>query len=102
MPEVWLEVRMEFFQQVWSQALATVTGAEEEAQKLLGRLQSTSQEETRKLSQTLAEQRKELERRLEEVVKNSVGRLKVPRRDEVSQLNARLEALTRRVEALTK
>lgn len=93
---------MEFFQQIWSQALTTVAGAEEEAQKLLGRLQGMSQEEARKLSERLATQRKELERRVDEVVKTSVARLQVPSRGEVAQLNARLEGLVRRVEALTK
>jgi polyhydroxyalkanoate synthesis regulator phasin len=93
---------MEFFQQIWSQALTTVHGAEEEAQKLLGRLQGVSQEETRKLQERLAGQRKDLERRVEEVVKTSVARLKVPRREEVAQLNARLDALTKRLESLSK
>ena len=93
---------MEFFQQIWSQALTTVHGAEEEAQKLLGRLQGMSQDEARKLSERLAAQRKDLERRVEDVVKTSVARLKVPRREEVAQLNARLDVLTRRVEGLTK
>lgn len=93
---------MEFFQHIWSQALTTVAGAEEEAQKLLGRLQGMSHDEARKLSERLAGQRKDLERRMEEVVKTSVARLKVPRRDEVAQLNGRLDALTRRLEGLTK
>lgn len=93
---------MEFFQQIWGQALATVAGAEEEAHKLLGRLQGMSQEEARKLSERLASQRKELERRVDDVVKTSVARLKVPRRDEVAQLTARLDGLVRRAEALTK
>ncbi len=93
---------MEFFQQIWSQALTTVHGAEEEAQKLLGRLQGVSQEETRKLQERLAGQRRDLERRVEEVVKTSVARLKVPRREEVAQLNARLDTLTKRLENLSK
>ena len=93
---------MEFFQQIWGQALTTVHGAEEEAQKLLGRLQGMSQDEARKLSERLAAQRKDLERRVEDVVKSSVARLKVPRREEVAQLNARLDGLTRRLEGLTK
>ena len=93
---------MEFFQQIWSQALTTVHGAEEEAQKLLGRIQGVSQEEARKLSERLAGQRKDLERRVEEVVKTSVARLKVPRREEVAQLNARLDALTKRLEGFSK
>ncbi len=93
---------MEFFQQIWSQALATAHNAEEETQKLLGRLQGMSQEELRKLNERLASQRKDLERRMEDVVKASVARMKVPRREEVAQLNARLDALTRRLEGLTK
>ncbi len=93
---------MEFFQQIWSQALTTVHGAEEEAQKLLSRIQGVSQEEARKLSERLAGQRKDLERRVEEVVKTSVARLRVPRREEVAQLNARLDALTKRLEGLSK
>lgn len=93
---------MDFFQQIWSQALTTVAGAEEEAHKLLGRLQGMSQDEARKLSERLAGQRKDLERRMDEVVKASVARLKVPRREEVAQLNARLDVLTKRLETLTK
>lgn len=93
---------MEFFQQIWSQALTTVHGAEEEAQKLLSRIQGVSQEEARKLSERLAGQRKDLERRVEEVVKTSVARLRVPRREEVAQLNARLDALSKRLEGLSK
>ncbi|MEW5740811.1 MAG: phasin family protein [Myxococcota bacterium] len=99
----------EFFQQVWSQALVTVTGAEEEVAKLVGRVQGMagwSQDEARRhiqqFSERLAAQRKELERRAEESVKASMHRLKVPRREEIAQLNARLAALTKRVEALTK
>ena len=82
--------------------LTTVAGAEEEAHKLLGRFQGMSQEEARKLSERLATQRKDLERRMDEVVKASVARLKVPRREEVAQLNARLDVLTKRLEGLTK
>lgn len=93
---------MEFFHHIWSQALTTVAGAEDEAQKLLGRLQGVGQEESRKLSERLTSQRKELEKRMEDVVKTSVSRLKVPRRDEVAQLNARLDALTKRLEGLSK
>lgn len=91
-----------FFQQIWSQALTTVHGAEGEAQKLLTRLQGVSQEESRKLAERLQGQRRDLERRVEDVVKASVARLKVPRREEVAQLAARVEGLAKRVEALSK
>lgn len=87
-----------FFHQIWSQALTTVQGAE----GVLGRLQGISQDESRKLAERLQGQRKELERRVEDVVKVSVSRLRVPRREEVAQLTARVEALAKRVEALSK
>ncbi|MBL8913373.1 MAG: phasin family protein [Archangium sp.] len=91
-----------FFHQIWSQALTTVQGAEGEAQKLLAKLQGVSQEESRKLAERLQGQRKDLEKRVEDVVKTSVARLRVPRREEVAQLTARVEALARRVENLSK
>jgi polyhydroxyalkanoate synthesis regulator phasin len=93
---------MEFFQHIWSQALTTVHGAEDEAQKLLGRLQGLGQDEARKLSERLAQQRKDLEKRMEDVVRTSVAKLKVPRREEVAQLNTRLDGLTKRIEGLSK
>jgi polyhydroxyalkanoate synthesis regulator phasin len=93
---------MEFFQQIWSQALTTVAHTEEEAQKLLSRVHGVSQDEARKLGERLAGQRRDLERRVEEVVKASVSRLRVPRRDELTQLNARLDALAARLEALSR
>lgn len=92
---------MEHFQHIWSQALTAVAGAEEEAQKLLQKWRGLSQEELKKLELRLATQRKELERRVEEVVKASVDRLRVPRREEIAQLNARLDALAARLEALS-
>ena len=44
---------MEFFHQIWSQALTTVQGAEGEAQKVIARLQGISQDEAKKLSERL-------------------------------------------------
>jgi polyhydroxyalkanoate synthesis regulator phasin len=45
---------------------------------------------------------KELERAVEEAVKKALSRVKVPRREELQQLNARLDKLAERVEALSK
>jgi polyhydroxyalkanoate synthesis regulator phasin len=99
----------EFFQEVWSHALLAVTGAEDEVAKAIGRLQGMagwSQDEVRRQIRQFAERlgahRKELERRVEDSVKASMQKLKVPRREEVAQLNARLSALAKRLEALTK
>jgi polyhydroxyalkanoate synthesis regulator phasin len=99
----------EIFQQVWSQALVAVTGAEDEATKLIARVQEAAglnQEEVRRqareFSERLAGQRKELEGRVETTVKQSLGRLRVPRREEIAQLKTRVEALTKRVETLSR
>ncbi len=99
----------DFFQHLWTQALGTVSGAEEETQKLLGRVQAMagwSQDEVKKqvqqFSERLTGQRREVERRLDDTVKQAVARVRVPRREEIAQLNARLDALSRRVEALSK
>jgi polyhydroxyalkanoate synthesis regulator phasin len=100
---------LEAFQQFWGQALVTLTGAEEEAARLLGRVQGLagwSQEEARRqvreFSERLAGQRREIEKRVEDTVKQSVSRLRLPRHAEVSQLTTRLDALARRVENLSK
>jgi len=42
------------------------------------------------------------EKSIEETVKKSLAKLKLPRRDEIAQLNARLEAISKRLEALEK
>lgn len=45
---------------------------------------------------------KELERAVEEAVKKALSRVKMPRREELQQLNARIDKLAERVEALSK
>ncbi len=99
----------EAFQQLWSQALQTVTGAEEETAKLFAKLQGLaglSGEEGKKmvrdLSEKLAGQKKDVEKRLEETVHQALKSMRVPRKEEIAQLSARLDAVTRRVEALSK
>ncbi len=99
----------EFFHQIWGQALVTVSSADEEASKLLTKLQAVtgwSQEEARRqlrdFTERLVHQRRDFERRVEETIRLAVARVKVPRREEIAQLNSRLDTLTRRVEGLLK
>lgn len=99
----------EIFHQVWSQALVAVTGAEDEATKLIGRVQEAlgwNQEEARRqvrdFSDRLVGQRRDVEKRVEEAVKHSLSLLKVPRREELAQLSARVDELARRMESLTR
>ncbi len=42
------------------------------------------------------------EKSIEETVKKSLSKLKLPRREEIAQLNARLDQLVKRLEALEK
>lgn len=99
----------EAFQQAWSQALQTVSGAEEETAKLFGRLQQLAgwgPEEgkriVRDLTEKLASQRKDAEKRVEDSVRQALLSMRVPNKAEIAQLSARLDAVTRRVEALSK
>jgi polyhydroxyalkanoate synthesis regulator phasin len=45
---------------------------------------------------------KELEKAVEEAVRKALSKVKVPKREELQQLNARLDALAERIEALSK
>jgi polyhydroxyalkanoate synthesis regulator phasin len=45
---------------------------------------------------------KELERAVEDAVKKALSKVRMPRREELQALNARLDALSRRVEELSK
>jgi polyhydroxyalkanoate synthesis regulator phasin len=44
----------------------------------------------------------EIERAVEEAVKRALAKVKVPRREELTSLHARLDELSKRVEDLTK
>ncbi len=99
----------ELFHQIWGQALVTVSSAEDEASKLLNRLQEVagwSQDEGRRQLQQftgkLTHQRRDFEKRVEDTIRVAVSRVKVPRREEIAQLNSRLDTLTRRVDGLLK
>jgi polyhydroxyalkanoate synthesis regulator phasin len=99
----------EFFQQVWSQALVTVTGAEDEAAKLLARVQGMagwSQDEVKRqvrdYADKLTSQRRDMERKVEDTVRVGLQRLRVPRKEEIAQLNSRLDTLMKRIDHLSK
>ncbi|MBI3185071.1 MAG: phasin family protein [Myxococcales bacterium] len=97
----------ELFEKVWGQALLAVSTAEEEASRVVGKLADVagwSQDEVKRqakeLGERLASQRRDIERSVEEGVKRALQKLRVPRREEVAALNARVEQLSKRVEAL--
>ncbi len=97
----------ETFERVWSQALLAVSSAEEEVHRNLQRAAAAagwSQEEVKRLARELTERlaghRKDLERSVEEAVRRAVARLKVPRREELQEFEARLGRLAERIDAL--
>ena len=99
----------EFFSQVWSQALVTVSGAEDEAAKLLAKVQGMagwSQDEVKRqvrdYADRLTSQRRDMERKVEEAVRVSLLRIRVPRKEEIQQLNSRLDTLTKRIDHVSR
>jgi polyhydroxyalkanoate synthesis regulator phasin len=97
----------ETFERLWSQALVTVSTAEEEVARTVQRVAATagaSQDEVkrhaREFAERLAGQRKDLEHTMEEGVRRALSHLKLPRREELQEFEARLERLSARIDAL--
>ena len=100
---------VEVLERMWAQALTAVSSVEDEAARVVQRAQTVagwSQDEVRRqmneLTERLAAQRKELEQGLEERVRGTLQRLRVPRRDEVQALAARLDRVAERLEKLER
>lgn len=97
----------ELFRDAWSQALAAVNNAEDEAQKVLGRVSDLAgwgpeevKRHYREFAERLVGQRKELEKSIDAGVKKALSRVKLPKREDVDTLSKRVTALASRVEAL--
>ena len=100
---------VEVLERMWAQALTAVSSVEDEAARVVQRAQTVagwSQDEVRRqmneLTERLAAQRKELEQGLDERVRGALQRLRVPRRDEVQALTARVDRVTERLEKLER
>jgi polyhydroxyalkanoate synthesis regulator phasin len=99
----------EYFQQIWTHALLTVNGVEEEATKLVGKLQGLSvlgpdemRRQVRDFSERLLLQRKDFERQVDEAVRQRLQKVRIPRREDIVQITSRLDSLAQRIEALTR
>ncbi|WP_224248669.1 phasin family protein [Hyalangium gracile] len=97
----------EAFERIWSQALLAVSTAEEEVNRTFQKVAATagwSQEEVkrhaREFTERLVGHRKGLEHSVEEAVRGAVSRLKVPRREELQEFEARLAKLAERIDSL--
>src|SRR4030095_981301 len=100
---------MEALERMWAQALTAVSNVEDEAARVVQRAQTVagwSQDEVRRqmsdLAERLAAQRRELEQGLEERVRGALQRLRVPKREEVQALTARVERVAERLEKLER
>ena len=98
---------VEALERMWAQAVTAVSSVEDEAARVVQRAQTVagwSQDEVRRqmsdLAERLAAQRRELEQGLEERVRGALQRLRVPKREEVQALTARVERVAERLEKL--
>jgi polyhydroxyalkanoate synthesis regulator phasin len=97
----------EFFRETWSQALVAVSATEEEAQKILGKLTTwfeVGPEEARRLGQELSDrllrERRELEDTIEVAVRRALTPFRLPSREDLSLIHARMTELEARVDRL--
>jgi polyhydroxyalkanoate synthesis regulator phasin len=62
----------------------------------------TTETPKRPVAEMIEKAFEQAEKSIEETVKKSLAKLKLPRREEIAQLNARLDQLMKRLEALEK
>ncbi len=99
----------EMFKEAWSHALAGVNAAEQEAEKVLARIADAAgfspedvRRHAREFGERLTVQRREVERTLDEAVRRATSRFRVPSREDLAELEKRLEAISQRVEAIAR
>ncbi len=99
----------EMFKEAWSQALAGVNAAEAEAEKVLNKLADAAgfstddvKRHAREFGERLTAQRREVEKTIDEAVRNAANRFRIPTKDDLATLQKRLDAISERVDALSK
>jgi poly(hydroxyalkanoate) granule-associated protein len=97
------------FKEAWSNALAGVNAAEQEAEKVLSRIADAagfSPEDVRRqaheFGERLASQRREVERAVDDAVRRAASRFHIPSREDIDALQARLDSVAERVDRLAK
>ncbi len=97
------------FKEAWSNALAGVNAAEQEAEKVLARIADVAglspedvRRQARELGERLANQRREIERAVDEAVRRAANRFRIPSREDIEALEKRLDAIAQRLDALAK
>ncbi len=97
------------FKEAWSNALAGVNAAEQEAEKVLARIADVAglspedvRRQARELGERLANQRREVERAVDEAVRRAANRFRIPSREDIEALEKRLDAVAQRLDAVAK
>jgi polyhydroxyalkanoate synthesis regulator phasin len=99
----------EIFKEAWSQALAGVNAAEQEAERVLARLADAAgfttedvRRHAREFGERLASQRREIEKGIDDAVRRASSRFRIPSREDIEALRKRVDAVAERIDALTK
>ena len=97
------------FKEAWSNALAGVNAAEAEAEKVFTRLADVAgfspddvRRHARQFGERLQAQRRDLEKGIDDAVRRAANRFRIPTKDDIEQLQKRLDAISERVESLAK
>ncbi len=97
------------FKEAWSNALAGVNAAEQEAEKVFSRLADAAgfspedvRRHAREFGERLGAQRREIERAIDDAVRRAANRFRSPTRDDIEALQKRLDAVSERVDALSR
>lgn len=97
----------EAVREAWGQALVAVSDTGEEVQRFLGRMQGwveVGPDEARRLALELTEklrrERDDLEGRVETAVRRAIGSVRLPTREDVAALDARLDRIEERIDKL--
>ena len=96
------------FKEAWSNALAGVNAAEQEAEKVIARLADAAgftpddvRRHAREFGERLQAQRREVEKSIDDAVRRAANRFRIPTRDDIETLQKRLDAISERVDALS-
>ncbi len=97
------------FKEAWSNALAGVNAAEQEAEKVLARIADAAgfspedvRRQAREFGERLANQRREVERAVDDAVRRAANRFRIPSREDLEALQRRVDAVAQRVDELAK
>jgi polyhydroxyalkanoate synthesis regulator phasin len=97
------------FKEAWSNALAGVNAAEQEAEKVLARIADAAgfspddvRRHAREFGERLTTQRREIEKAIDDAVRRAANRFRIPTKEDIETLQKRLDAVAERVDALAR